>query len=486
MESKIIVDELPTLATVAQALPVLSKEINAFDFDRTQDIVGQLACLKTYAHLALCFPVGDDAESRERVTETLSAAGRKLIAALPWLAGTVINPGRGPGNTGYFKAAPSALNEARSIVRFKDCSELLPSYDEIMKARGPSKMLIGDILSPYTAFPLSYEESESDPPPVVLFQANFIKGGLVLDCATNQTMIDMSGLERCFELLAAAMRGEEFPAAVVDEANRDRRGLVPLLKPGEKRHDHSHLIRWEPPKTCCPPPANPDSKFTWRYWRFTPQSLADLKLAASKVDVPDPEVPYITTNDALTAFCWQRVTKVRLGRQTDPNAVAKFARAVNFRTVLGVPRDYMGCLVNPATTWIPMKQLAESSLAQVAATMRKDVTKVNTVEYIRSFATFLSEEPDKSRVLYGGKLNPETDVGSSSWAHVLLSHTDFGPALGLPQLIRRPDFFPAKSVLFFMPQTANGDIDALFCLNEEDVEALNNDEEWTAHADYIG
>ncbi|KAI1396508.1 transferase family-domain-containing protein [Hypoxylon fuscum] len=454
------------------------------DFSHLKDVVGQLPFLKTYTHLLLAFPI-DDESSRNEVIERLQSATLKLTEAFPWLAAKVVNKGSSIGISGAFELEPCPLwSPPNTILRQRDCSKVCPSFAELIAARGPAAMLDGSILAPRTAFPESYQETEEDPAPVIAFQVNLIQGGLLLDCAAQHNLIDMTGIEQCFNLLAAGMNELPFSSDDIAQGNLDRRNLVPLLRPDEPMSDHSQFKR-RPLSESPPPLLEPNSPFTWRYFRFSAAKLSELKSLATSSENCDVSVPYISTNDALAAFCWQRVISTRLRRRQTPYAIAKILRAVDARKVLGIPRGYMGDLVTIATSMISFQELADASLPTVASLLRKDLNSVNTRDYVRSFATFISQTSDKSTIAYGGKWNTDTDIGSSSWTQVQLSRVNFGP-LGKPALVRRPTFGPLRSNIYFMPQTDSGDIDALLCFNEDDFGGLMADARWNSFADYIG
>ena len=455
------------------------------DFAHLIDILGQLPLLKTYSHLLLVFPLQDDEVSRNEAIGSLRSAAFKLTEAFPWLAAKAINKVSGPGNSGSFELEPCALwSSPNSVLRVTDCSSLCPPYNEIVKARGRITMLDGSILAPRKAFPESYQETEADPAPVLALQANFIQGGLLLDCAAQHNFVDMSGIEQVYNLLAAAMNNEPFPPDAIAQGNVDRRNLIPLLQSDESMKDHSNFKR-PPPSDLPAPPLDSDSPYSWRYFRFSAARLLELKALAIMSGGSDPSIPYVSTNDVLTAFCWQCVISVRLRRHQTPNAFAKFLRAVDARKTMGVSQKYMGDLVTIATSRITFQELADASLLAVASLLRKDLNAVNTRDYVRSFATFIANTSDKSSIVYGGKFNPDTDIGSSSWAHIQLYRVKFGP-LGKPALVRRPNFGPLRSDIYFLPQTESGDIDALLCFNEEDMRGLEVDAKWNEYADYIG
>lgn len=473
------------IAAASQLTYPIIQSNSMYDFSRYQDVIGQLPLLKSYSHLCLCFPVHDQS-SRDEIVEKLQTAALKLTTAIPLLAGKVINEGSSPSNSGLFKAVPCSLwSPPNTIVRVKDCSNVCPSYNELVDAKGPVSMLDGDVLCPRKAFPASYEETESDPAPVVALQANFIRGGLLLDCAAQHNMIDMSGIEQVLRLLATALRGEGIPLLAIGQGNRDRRNMIRLLSPDEPLGDHGHLRRAQPGEKRNFP-LEPDSPYRWCNFRFSPASQARLKtLASNPYSESNSTIPFVSTNDALTAFCWQRIITARQHRRQSPTAISKFCRAVDGRKALGVPKEYMGHMVHIATSWLTFEELETLPLATIACALRKSVNDVNGEYTVRSWTTLISNEPDKSNIVFGGKFNPDTDIGSSSWAHVSLCREEFG-VLGKPSLIRRPNFMPLKSDVYFLPRTEEGDIDALVCVNELDFEALKLDEEWNAYAEHIG
>ncbi|OKL55500.1 trichothecene 3-O-acetyltransferase [Talaromyces atroroseus] len=445
---------------------------------RTQDVLGQLPLLKAYNHIMVGFTLQEDID-RDKIVQALESATIKLTTAIPWLGGKVVNVGSGPDSSGLFQSVPCPeFSPPNSILRVKDCTDLLAPYPEIVAARGPTTMLNGDVIGPKNAFPLSYQESETDPAPAVLIQANFLKGGLILDVAAQHNLSDGGGILAMLNLIATALRGQELPESAIKAANLDRRTIIPLLGPDEPLLDHSHLIRPPPPAVRPPSP----SPLTWCFFRFSASNLSAIKAEAS--DPTNLTVPFISRDDALCAFLWKRITSVRLRRRQTPDDLSKFTRAVDIRKIMGIPFDYMGVSVSNASTWLSFQQVTTLPLAAVASELRKTLNEID-VDFVRSFTTFVSRHKNKSNIAYAGKFNPETDMGTSSMASVPLYHADFG-LLGKPTLARRPTFTPIPSTIYVMPQTVEGDVDALVCLGESDIAALRGDPEWTSRVEYVG
>ncbi|OJJ06470.1 hypothetical protein ASPVEDRAFT_32767 [Aspergillus versicolor CBS 583.65] len=457
-----------------------------FDLSKIQDDIGQLSRLKTYTHLLVCFPLSDEAY-RETIVSALHAAAHRLVSSFPWLAAKVVHEGQSTGNSGSFRLEECPdFAPPNSLVVVKDCSDVSPPYTEILAARGPCSLFDGDALAPVVAFPESYEESDTKPARVFVIQANFIKGGILLDAAAQHNFIDGGGLFQCMQLFATALRGEPFSDQQVQQGNRDRRTLIPLLGPHEPMLDHSHLKC--PSALTTPIRARHSGRApaAWHFVRLSSTSVSKIKQQANlDLQRENSDTPFVSTNDALSAFLWQRLSTVRLQRDRNPQELTKFSRAMDARRAMNVPQEYMGQMGYNATTRVSFGELADLSLGATAALLRNKVKEMNTEYSVRSWATFIANEPDKSSIMFAGSFNPDTDIGVSSLAHVELYTCDFGP-LGTPELVRRPNFRPLEGCVYFWSKTASGDIDMLMCLNEADINGLKLDDHWRVHTEYIG
>ncbi|KXX79168.1 Trichothecene 3-O-acetyltransferase [Madurella mycetomatis] len=460
--------------------------MTSFNLALYQDVLGQLPRLKTYTHMLLCFPLRDDLSPTALII-SLESAARALFRAFPWLAFRVVHEGSGPGNSGTFRLAPCPDFAAQNaIVRTKDCTDICPTYQEILDARGPVDMLDGGVLGPVPAFPHIYDDAELDPAPVFTLQANLVQGGLLLDAAAQHNFIDGGGLLRLLELLAGAMRGEPFSAEALKHGNCDRSTLIPLLGRDEPMLDHSHLIR-EPLATGAPKPplAQPPQAARWHFVRFPSHKVTALKERAN--DDTRPQNAFVSTNDALSAFIWRRLSAVRLprieGRAEEVSS--KFSRALDARRALGIPRDYLGQMGYNATCRLAFGELRDWSLGDVALHLRRAVERVNHEHAVRSWASFVAREPDKSRIMFGGAFDPDHDVGVSSLVHASVHGVEFG-VLGKPMLVRRPRFGPLEGCVYLWTATGEGDVDVLLCLKGKDWEGLERDEEWGKYTEFIG
>lgn len=450
------------------------------DLDRYQDVLGQLPMLQTYSHILYFFPMPQDV-SKEQIVHDLEAAITKVRQRVPWMGARVINTGKCVGNSGVYRPVKCQL--PHPAVEVKDVENALAQYSEFRERKAPLSMINTKLLTPVVGFPQRFEDSDEHPAHVIRVQVNFLQGGVIVDFAIEHNMGDAGGHFGMVKLVAMAMRGEEFPDTLLQQANRDRRDIVPLLEPHEELLEHSHHLR-PIPTASAPLTTSEPEPARYHIFRFTLAKMAKLKELASQSDGFDPDVPFISTDDALCAFCWQRFIKARKTR-FPADTMSRFGRQIDGRRLICLSPDYMGDVICTVCTWMTFHELTESPLSTVACQLRKELNKANNAYYLRSFATFIAREPDKSIITYGGKFDPRIESGCSSVRALSGIFPSFGK-LGTPDFIRRPPSIPFPSVVVFFPGTPEGDCDASICLTNAEFELLSNDKEWTEYVEYIG
>lgn len=450
-----------------------------------QDVIGQFPFLNAFSHVVLGFHV-DDTVPRESIITGLQKAVDTIALQIPWLAGTVIHENVAPGNSGVFRAAPWPPGKLpNKLLRVKICDDIVLPFQDLVAAWAPISMLDGAVLAPYPGLPQGYQATTSEPPPVACFQANFVKGGLLLTCSAQHNMIDATGMLQLYQLLAVAMTDNKLPQKMVDAALLDRTTAIPLLGPNDPpMSDHSHLKR---SSTSLATRATSKANYKWAYFRLHEDDISTLKTRASSGEGYDTAVPFISTNDALSALYWQRIAHIRLLQHSSslsPQSMSKFGRAIDVRRTMGVPSEYLGHMVYHTSTYLPLSSIATSPLSTIACALRKSLTESNRPHHVRSYATYLSKEPDKSTLLYGGKYNPETDIASSAVTRGGFDGMRFG-VLGTPRFFRKPDFGALPGCVYFMPPE-EGWVIVLVCLKEDELQALKEDDVWRRWAEWVG
>ncbi|PYI25140.1 hypothetical protein BP00DRAFT_470222 [Aspergillus indologenus CBS 114.80] len=472
------------------------------DYDHTQDILGQLPLLKSYSHMLLIFPLADDIARRE-IETALESAIHHLIAGFPFLGGKVVREGQTPSCSGVFVVRPHLAwqDPNHKFLRVEDRTNEVASLAGLRATGWPTTSLPSLLAPPRPAFPQPYpdDDAEENPAPVLDFQLNWIQGGLILAVAAQHNIVDGNGMFQIINLLAYSLRDEPFPEHAIREGNIDRRTLIPLLADDEPMDDHSELKPAIVPGLSSGP-VTPEMQaymatFKWRAVRFSETSMTKIyRKAAPPAPIEststDQEQEKITPNDALTAFLWQRLITLRLPHLPPflQSSTSKITRALDLRRTINLSPYYMGHMVRTANLRLPLTEVASLPLFDLAVRLRKHVKSLHNVHATRSYATFLANEEDKTKVAYGGAFNPLTDFSCSSMAHV--SVPVFGP-LGKPHAIRRPSFeIPLPCACYVAPVIDEGDEEggweALLCLSERDWELLREDEQWNEVVRYIG
>ena len=144
-----------------------------------------------YTQLCFCYPVADGA-SLTAIVETLKSGLKWLTASFPWLAGQVINEGTGKGNTGVFKTSPFS-RLPHLVVKNLMNDDLAPTMDALRESNFPFSMLEESVICPRLTLAGGLGETLSDPSPVLLLQANFITGGLLLTIGASHSAMDIVG-----------------------------------------------------------------------------------------------------------------------------------------------------------------------------------------------------------------------------------------------------------------------------------------------------
>lgn len=458
------------------------------DEERFQDVVSQFPLLNGYSHILLGFQINADTP-RDSVVAALRAALGTITDQISWLGGQMLHVSGKAGSSGVWKPAPwPAGVPPNDMMRVKDCDEVLPPMAQILRAGAPISMLKGDILTPWPSLPVPH--GLKAPFPIVAVQANFVRGGLLLVATLHHVASDAVGLVQLLRLLATALSGREIAQTELEQANRDRRRVVPLIPRGEPVKDYSHLRRpagWTPN-----PPSSPPR---WCYFKIPVAALPALRKEAASSSATSEGGPpqLVSDNDILCAFCWQRISVVRLARGFSPDTPIKFTRAIDGRSAVGVPCSYMGHMAHHSIAQMPLGRVVSAPLSTITHTLRRSLIAANTTWAIRSYATFLAREPDKTALVYGGLRDVNIDLGATSLVASAGDEKDtnsalpesFGPLLGRTCFIRRPYVSPLTSTITIQP-AEGGALPVCLCLPEDDMEALKKDAGWRRYTRYIG
>lgn len=460
------------------------------------DLLGaQPALYRLYTQLAFIFRAPEP--EHDIIVSTLTVGLERLAKAFPYIAGQVINVNKDLGDPPSYRIRPFEA-VPRMIVRHHENDATVPNFAQLEEAQYPMSMLHESIWAPCPTIaslgfdPTKPSGSGDEPAPVMLVQLNFIQGGLVLCINMQHNVCDMMGQAAVMGWLSRACRNEGFTADELKRGNADRRAVIPPIgNTGQDVRDdledqlfptnddlHESVIS----------PASALPQSSWAYHKFSSSSQQRLKELAT-TELPKDFTRFISTDDALSAFIFKSLLRVRSHRLPDWTRIVSLARAVDARRYLNVPADYPGILQNMAYTKYTIADLNDLPLGRLAASLRRQIEPETSdvARRTQSLITFLSQVPENfSKVGFTARQRYDADIALSSWSKVSAYDWDFGFGLGSAAAVRRPRFLPVESLMYTMPKDHDGSIVVAMCLREDDVERLREDEEWSRFVEYIG
>ncbi|KAJ4390926.1 hypothetical protein N0V93_004525 [Gnomoniopsis smithogilvyi] len=429
----------------------------------------------------------------ESIINALKEALDRLADAFPYLAGHVVLEDSIP-KIGILKGDTKSGIEL--VVR--DRRQEAPSLAELREAKFPFSLLDGSLLTPPI---ISSWIAAEQPAPVIIFQASFVKGGLILGTFGNHTQMDCVGMGEITKMMAKIMSGTGLSEDELTLGNQARGHVIPLLGdeyqpsygPGTELDD----VYLKPTSfSTAAGFANIDmsSPPRWVYLNFSAENLGRLKDEAAREGLKS-DTPFITTDDAICALLWQRINKARharLGTYT-----SRLGRVVNVRKCFGLA-GYLGNMGDTVEYVDDAESTGvdiwEKPLGAVASQLRAGLQpgQYNHAikHHMQALATMLDRYKggDKNKLGFGANIDFNKDLYVSSYTKVFqCCDWSFGPLLGSPEVGRRPQMANSAlpGLLMFMPKSKNGDLAVAAALSEADIVTLRGDETLMSFAELL-
>ena len=250
------------------------------------------------------------------------------------------------GEGGIFKIKPFSTTPCLTV---KHLEVALPSMKQYRQAGFPFSMLDETIISPRNTLLGRLEQ----PALLFLLRANFIAGGLLPVFSGQQNCMGMVGQGQIIHLFAKACRGEAYTSEELRIGNLSRRDLIPLLP------ENGFRLNPSPPHQAPPKlqPRHMNLSFQFiRVYGLTSSSLAFPLIALKSHAMSTVCSGYLSTDDALSAFIWQRVNCARRLRLSSM-AYSTFDRRVDVRQHVGIPASYTGSMVVKTSTTLPVQSI---------------------------------------------------------------------------------------------------------------------------------
>ena len=456
--------------------PAITRNLDNFHLD----ILGQNPRInRLYTQITFCFPVPDESYSQE-IISILTRGMERLSTNFEWMAGKVVLDA-----DAIFKIKPFERNPRLTVKDYRQ-DRSIQDWNVYRRAKFPFSMLDETIIAPCKT--LAFREEVASELSVFLIQANFVTGGLLLTFNGQHGAMDMTGQAQVTRLLAKACRNEAFIPSELQIGNMDRKNLIPLLDDAMQDPNVDCSMRNSADEERTQPPLETQTQSpptcTWAYFSFPRTSLSALKSLALSTVPPDR---FVSTDDALSAFIWQSVTRARrprFGTTSTPDST--LSRNVDARRYFSIPSAYAGFVTTDTVHTCSFATLAREPLGTIATRLRSALDPATLRQRLRTEATRLSRKGDREKKNSVAASVPGQDVRLSSWAKEDCYELDFG--FGQPEAVRRPRFTDGarEGLVYFLPRTPDGEIVVGISLREEDLELLKSDEVFRRYGKFVG
>ncbi|PSK46538.1 Isotrichodermin C-15 hydroxylase [Elsinoe australis] len=448
--------------------------------DAHLDIFGNQPPLhKLYTQVTLCYGLRDTSRDSD-IVQQLSQSLEHLTISFPWIAGQVIKVDNGVPKIRPLDRSP------HFVVKDYRSSASIPSFDKLKEASFPFSMLNESVIAPCPTL----SHTVDGPVAVFLVQANFIDGGLLLTFNAAHDVMDLVGQGFLLSMLDKICNGASISEEEEFIGNPQRETMLSLLDESYQPGPEIDPQRITPVDIQVTPEGVASQNFQsparsdWEYFIFSPSSLLDLKAHVSSTL---PSGSFISTDDALTALVYARLTAARLYRLPPTSNIA-IARAVDARRYLGLHDNYPGLMHHMTYHTFPAKELPSLPLGDIALDFRRavDPATSDVAFRTRALATALDRAEAKSKFSFTACIDGSRDMMLSSWSKVDWYDLSFGLCLGKPEAVRRPYFQCNEGIIYFMPRRKDGEIAVGICARKEDLDSLRTDKEWARYGRWIG
>ena len=360
----------------------------------------------------------------DAITTTLHIGLAKTLAAMPVLSGSI-----GPATHARQKGTMTIQGPyytADDILTTEDLSDVY-DYEELRAKHFPTDMLAPEHITPDLA---------GKPRQVMLAQANFLRGGLLLFFAVHHCVMDEVGLFNTLKVWSTFCRGDDGSLLVQPEW-LDREPLMNGAGGGRLEDHPTYKLLGDKETEAI---ANGSAKLPEYFaassdagtaiFFISDRSLEALKRAATQ------EGSQVSTNDALCAFVWRHITAARRTRSADDHGetLSNFNMTVNARSRCSPPISpcYCGNAVAISKARAPLSKLLSrdpSDIAETAVLIRNSVLAVGDA-YIKDVIQMIRSIPDIGRLAPQAPHTDEEYVGCSSWAKQPYYSLDWGDVVG--------------------------------------------------------
>ncbi|KAK2053879.1 acyltransferase [Colletotrichum caudatum] len=437
-----------------------------------------------YNHYGLFFRLEDS--KRSSAVDILKAGLERTLSQARYMCGTIEKDVE--GGYSFVKRKESSV---QFVVHELDAHANHPSLDDIERSYFAGHSLQDINLWGIPGLTWGEETPEADPdnsPVVAAYQLNLLKNGLLFSMHNHHYSCDLMGWSNFTRQLA------ENCYAIANSAS------FPAWNPANV--DVSRFIRNIPAESLVDGPAvapkHPGHKEQQAVLFHLPKSKAE---ELKKLAMPtNPEAPWISTYDAMCAYVWRMLSKIRAPvYNPDPSSHLWWGEAVNMRPRLQnppVPDRLMRNAVAGAfsdTAPVPPLTAGEvisgAPLSKLAGYIRA-LTDSCTEQHVDRLIDFIAPIRDKRTISLRVDSHPPMSMFVTDHRSADVSSFDFG--FGKPITYRHlwGDLLTAGVVVIYAPiqSSRSPDEGVMFAITMEKdlVPKLMETSEWTDYFEYRG
>lgn len=475
--------------------------------------------LPRYFHGGVCTFKLKKGVTQDQVLSMLRASLDDACSTLPFLTRRAFSIPPSPENPTVGRLEAREHADWKPVVEYKDLSDTWPDYNELVAEGLPQDMLDGSQLLPASRFQADLTEAGT---PLLVAQANFVEGGLILGIAMFHALMDGMSMALIYRTWAQHMR--------MHQGEVGHAGLDSI--PGAECFDYNTLVDvWKKARS---PEAEPTPE-NWRMLGLLPPTDAGaggLRLPAGggsdeTLTKPPPAMktgifyvsaaqiarlstistsadePGATANDALMALLWRCVIRARKSANpsdpsyNEPGAATEMDTTLNGRALLSdvLPWQYMGTLVFYTMTRLTVEELVAPStrLEDVVGAVRRSVAGVTRERALGGYGLaatglkdFTAEALRRPMPTFEG-----AEFGITSLLSLPILDSSFGSQVFANGGI--PDFFRQERRLFDQvcrycsigPLRREGGTEITVSLTVEEMDILESDIEFSQFAQLL-
>ena len=425
----------------------------------TELLLSPLDMLMPRSHVPKLLYFVSAAEPAEIISNFLAALDL-MLKSVPIIAGSVATSKQDGVQKGSL-SVQSPFFAAHEILCVNDLRDEY-DYKQLQAAHFPTDALASEAIAPK-----EYGKA-ADSAPVMIAQANFLRGGLLLFLGFHHCVFDEVGIFNVIKIWSLYCRGEVALDFVTPQLF-DRSPLLQGAGTG-KLEDHPEYTlapegatarATEDPGVYLP--CSPDVQS--RIYFFSDKALARLKLAATVPSTNEgvERATWVSTNDALIALFWCCVTSARMveSKRVASEIFPLFAMAVNGRQRFHEPisSDYCGNVVLIAKTLAKADDLLAQEpgrLAKAASLVRKAVNVVDDT-YARDVIQMVRKIEDVGRLAPRRRPTMEHSLGCTSWVRQPYYGLKWGDTIGGACQRVRGRSFQTDGLLLIFPRIASAE-----------------------------